>query len=79
MRTIESSSIPDLDKLPATINLPAAGRFFGLGRDASYELHRRGEFPTPVLRLGKRLVVTKASLCAALGVDMRDPQEAGDL
>lgn len=58
----------DLRALPVTVNLSVAGRAFGLGRDASYTLAARDEFPVPVLRLGRRRVVTRAAILNALGV-----------
>ncbi|MEU2168289.1 DNA-binding protein [Micromonospora chersina] len=59
---------------PVTVDLPTAGSCFGLGRDASYNLARQGAFPCPVLRLGRRLVVTRAALLQALG----EPSEGAD-
>jgi hypothetical protein len=38
---------------PKTLSVPEAGRrYFGLGRNASYEAARRGE--PPVIRIGSR-------------------------
>jgi hypothetical protein len=54
--------------LPATVDVPTAGRCFGLGRDASYQCARDGTFPVPVLRLGHRLLVSRAKLMAVLGI-----------
>ncbi|MFI5495279.1 hypothetical protein [Actinoplanes sp. NPDC051859] len=54
--------------LPVTVDVPTAGRCFGLGRNASYELARRDALPVPVLKLGRSLRVTRASLLAALGM-----------
>jgi hypothetical protein len=54
--------------LPVTVDVPTAGRAFGLGRDASYDLARMGQLPVPVLRLGRSLRVTRASLLSALGM-----------
>jgi hypothetical protein len=54
--------------LPATVDVPTAGRCFGLGRDASYQAARDGSFPVPVLRLGQRLRVTRSDLMAVLGI-----------
>lgn len=53
---------------PVTVDVPTAGSCFGLGRDTSYDMARDGTFPTPVLRLGRALRVTRASLLAALGM-----------
>lgn len=63
-------TVPTIDEVrafPVTVDLPTAGRCFGLGRDASYDLARQGTFPCPVLRPGRRLVVTRAALLQALG------------
>ena len=62
----------ELRALPVTVSIVEAGRPFGLGRDSCYDLARRGEFPVPVLRLGRRWVVTRASLLSALGVSDHD-------
>jgi hypothetical protein len=67
-----TSSTPLRDEVlawPVTVDLVTAGRAFRLGKDASYHLARRGEFPVPVLRLGRRLVVTRASVLDALGIE----------
>lgn len=56
----------DLTDLPHVVDVPTAGRAFGIGRDSSYRLARSGRFPVPVLRLGRRYVVTRASLLAVL-------------
>jgi hypothetical protein len=52
----------------ATVDVPTAGRCWGLGRDASYALARTGRFPVPVLELGGRLRVSRASIMKALGI-----------
>lgn len=55
--------------LPVTMPLwPDAARPFGGGRDWAYRAARDGTFPCPVLRLGRRLVVRRADLLAALGI-----------
>lgn len=58
----------ELLALPVTVDLVTAGRAFRMGRTKAYELARADKFPCPVLPLGKRFVVTKAALLAALGV-----------
>ncbi|MFF0122948.1 DNA-binding protein [Micromonospora arida] len=63
-------TVPTVDEVwafPVTVDVPTAGRCFGIGRDLSYDLARQGAFPVPVLRLGRRLVVTRAALLRALG------------
>jgi len=49
-------------------DLPTAGSFFGLGANKSYELAHAGQFPTRVLRLGRRLRVPTADILSALGL-----------
>jgi hypothetical protein len=62
----------ELLALPATVDVPTAGRFYGLGREASYGHARAGTFPVRVLRLGRLLRVRTADLIADLAPDMRD-------
>ena len=45
--------------LPATYSVPEAGRQVGLGKNASYEAARRGEFP--LLRFGRKLRVPRVA------------------
>jgi hypothetical protein len=46
---------------PKTLSVPEAGRrYFGLGRNASYDAARRHEIP--VIRIGKRLRVSVVAL-----------------
>ena len=61
----------ELLALPVTVDMETAGRAFRMGRTKAYELARSGEFPCKVLPCGRRLVVTKAALLAALGIDWR--------
>jgi hypothetical protein len=61
---------PTVRALPVTVDLPTAGRCFGLGRTKAYEMARAGEFPCPVLPIGRRFVVTKAALLRALGYEV---------
>lgn len=58
----------EVQSLPPVLDVPTAGRLLGLGRAASYELVRRGEFPSPVLHLGRQLRVPTAPLLQLLGV-----------
>jgi hypothetical protein len=63
--------VPTPDEIrawPVTVDVPTAGRAFGVGRDEAYRLAREGRFPVPVLRLGRYLRVTRAAVLHALGV-----------
>lgn len=46
--------------LPPVVDVPTAGAVLGIGRTAAYELIRLGEWPTPVLRLGKLIRIPTA-------------------
>ena len=59
----------DIANLPQVLDLPTAARLLGVGRSCAYELVRRGEWPTPVLRLGKLIRVPKAPLLALIGIE----------
>ena len=50
-----------------TLSVDEAALQLGIGRSLAYDLARRGELPG-VLRLGRRLVVSRAILEQALGV-----------
>jgi excisionase family DNA binding protein len=45
---------------PKTLSVPEAGRWLGIGRNASYEAARRGEIPT--IRIGRLLRVPVVAL-----------------
>jgi len=49
-----------------------AARLLGIGRTSAYELVRTGQWPTPVIRVGRLIRVPTAPLLAALGVTDRD-------
>ena len=46
----------------ATLSLAEAALVLGIHRSTASELHRRGEFPVPVLEIGHRFRVTKIHL-----------------
>lgn len=62
----------ELLALPLTVDVPTAGSFYGLGREASYGHAQAGTFPVRVLRLGRLLRVRTADLIADLAPDMRE-------
>ena len=49
-----------MDEKPKTLSVPEAGRWLGIGRNASYEAARRGEIPT--IRIGRLLRVPVVAL-----------------
>ena len=69
----------DLASLPPVLDVPTAGRLLGLGRSAAYDLIVAGLWPTPVLRLGRRLRIPTAPLLALLGLDPVRPSQPGGI
>lgn len=50
-----------------TLNIETAGKMLGISRPVAYELARRDQLPVPVIRLGRRMVVSKRALEDVLG------------
>jgi hypothetical protein len=63
-------TLAEVMALPAVTDLISAGKALGIGRTRSYELARAGEFPCPVVRVGKTYRVPTAGLLALLGVGL---------
>lgn len=53
--------------LGVTTDVETAGAILGIGRTKAYELVRAGEFPIPVLRIGRRIVVPTPAILVLLG------------
>jgi hypothetical protein len=65
---------PTLDEVrawPATVDVPTAGRAYGLTRANAFRLAHCGEFPARVLKIGGRYRVVTASIIATLADDSR--------
>lgn len=45
-----------------TITVEEVGKRLGIGRSLVYDLARRDALPVPVIRLGRRLVVSRVAL-----------------
>lgn len=52
---------------PKTYKVAEAAKLLGIGRNGAYEAIARGDLPA--IRLGKRLVVAKATLDRMLGIE----------
>ena len=50
-----------------TIDLPTLAKRLGIGRRQVYEAARRGDLPVPVIRVGRRLVVSRVAVSRLLG------------
>lgn len=57
----------DLTQLPPTLDLVAAASLLGLGRTVAYELVREGQWPTPIIRAGRKIRVPTLPLLHLLG------------
>jgi predicted DNA-binding transcriptional regulator AlpA len=64
-----SYRVADLQNLPPTVDVETAARLLGIGRTLAYELAKAGQFPCPLLRLGRRYAVPTAGLIRLLGAD----------
>jgi hypothetical protein len=62
-------TVEEVRSWPVTLDVATTGRAWGVGRDRAYALARQGRFPVPVLRLGRYLRVTRASVLETLGID----------
>jgi predicted DNA-binding transcriptional regulator AlpA len=54
--------------LPPVVDVLTAAAILGIGRTAAYELIRIGQWPTPILRVGKLIRVPSAPLLDLVGV-----------
>lgn len=55
-----------------TLNIEAVGKMLGISRPIAYELARRDKLPVPVIRLGRRMVVSKRALEGVLSARKDD-------
>lgn len=55
-------SVEELFSLPVMVDLATANRALGIGRTVGYRLARQGQYPVPLIRVGSRYRITRASL-----------------
>ena len=60
-------TIEAIRALGATTDVRTAGAILGIGRTKAYEMARDGNFPVPVLRLGRRILVPTLPILTLLG------------
>jgi excisionase family DNA binding protein len=64
--------------MSATLSVPQVAELLGISRNSAYEAARTGEIAgVPVIKVGRRLLVPRASLLALLGVQPEDEPPAG--
>ena len=61
-RASRQMTVERAQDLPTVVDVVTAAAILGFGRTAAYELIRVGEWPTPVLRLGKLIRIRTAPL-----------------
>jgi predicted DNA-binding transcriptional regulator AlpA len=61
-------TVEQMRSLPPVVDVLTAAAVLGIGRTAAYELIRIGQWPTPILRLGKLIRVPSAPLLDLVGV-----------
>jgi excisionase family DNA binding protein len=63
----------------STLTVEEAAARLGISRTLAYELARAGRLPVPVLRLGRRVVVSRMALDRVLAADLINHGEQGDV
>lgn len=76
---VEPMSPAELHAIPVSVNLPTAGRAFGMGRTRAFELAKAGEFPCRVIKVGNKYRVPRSAIFEALGIEDAEtmPQQVG--
>lgn len=72
-RLLTEARVPLPEEQP-TLDVPTAGRFLGLSKEAAYNAAARGDIP--ILRIGRRIVVPTAALRRMLLIDPPIEHEA---
>lgn len=64
----------NVTNLPPVVDLPTAAHLLGIGRSCAYDLVRSGQWPTPVLRLGRLIRIPTAPLLELIGLSEQRPE-----
>jgi hypothetical protein len=60
----------DVEALGVRTDVPTAYAILtGLDKDAAYRAVKRGDFPVPVIKVGRRMIVPVAPIIRLLGLD----------
>lgn len=60
-----------LADLPHVLSIEELAKILRLSRTTAYQHAREGRLPVPVIRSGRRMMVSKAALLKVLGVEER--------
>jgi excisionase family DNA binding protein len=69
-----SDNPPAAGERPTALTVEEAARMLGIGRTLAYELIRTGDWPTPILHLGRLIKIPSGPLITLL----RDGRLSGD-
>jgi excisionase family DNA binding protein len=67
MRQSDLADTNKVDGIPAVLDVPEAARLLGVGRTLAYQLVREGQWPTPVVRVGRLIKIPTGPLLELLG------------
>jgi hypothetical protein len=67
-RRVRDVTADEIRAWPATVDLVTGLAPFGVGRDGAYRLAASGDAPVPVLKIGRRLRVSRSAVMTALGI-----------
>lgn len=65
-RAVRLPTLQEIQRWPATVDVPTAAQAFGLKRSTAYELAKRDRFPARIIKAGARYRVVTASIVRAL-------------
>ncbi|WP_246607358.1 helix-turn-helix transcriptional regulator [Paractinoplanes toevensis] len=65
-------TVAEVRKLGLATDVETAASVLGIGRTTAYRLARNGTFPVPVLRVGKRYVISVENLLTILGISEQE-------
>lgn len=68
--------LAELLALPVAIDLDTANRALLLGRTKGFQLAKAGDYPVPVMRVGKTYRVSRAELLRILGIEPGNSETA---
>lgn len=69
-RSVKAWTRAEVEALGVRTDVATAGAIIGgLCRTEAYELHKRGGFPVPVIKIGRRLVVPVQPILELLGIE----------
>ncbi len=61
-------TVEDVRALGLTTDIETAGLILGIGRSRAYTLAKSGEFPVPLIRVGRSYIVPVPAILHLLGI-----------